>query len=181
MSLVTSFHISNIVYEDVKKNELDTEYIDRMNHNLKEDWLVIRNIIKEKYTSAIADNRFFILSHLLDNTVLSSWLNERWYITRLLSETKCNPANDNKLHMKLRSKLRKNLYHSKAISMNIVKPETGRKIQGYLQRKMSERARWRVSNGVHTPRMKLLWSPLPKLFKMPFAGKKSWLISQGKK
>ena len=180
MSLMTSFHISNIVYKDVRENELDTEYIDLMNRNLKEDWLIIRNIIKEKYTSAIADNRFFILSHLLDNTILSSGLNERWYITRLLTETKCNPAIETQLHKKLRSKLRKNLYHSAALSMNIVKPETARKIQGHLQRKMGERARWRINNGVKTPKIKLLWPPLPKLFKLPFSGRRELIDITGK-
>lgn len=180
MSLTTSFHISNIVYRDITENYLDTKYINMVNHNITQDWLIIRNIIKDKYTSAIADNRFFILSHLLDNIILSTGLNERWYITRLLSETNCDPANDSKLHKKLRKKLRKNLYHSTAFGMKLFKPETAQKFQGHLQRKMGERARWRVENGVHTPKMKLLWPPLPKLLKMPFIGKKKFADISGK-
>lgn len=180
MSLKTSFHISDIVYRDITENYLDTEYIKRVNRNFTEDWLIVRSFIKEKYTSAIKDNRFFILSHLLDNIVLSTGLNERWNIARILSETNCNPSVETPLHKKLRKRLRKNLYHSTGMSLHIVSPRTARKMIEYFQKKMGKRARWRIENGVKMPKMKLLWPPLPKLYKFPFTGKKELIDLTGK-
>ncbi|MDR0270482.1 FAD-dependent monooxygenase [Paenibacillus sp.] len=179
MSLLTSFHIGNIVYEDVRQGRLNREYIDRVNRNLTQDWLIIRNFVLTKYTKAIEDHRFFILSHLLDNVILSSGIQLRWYFVRWMLNTNGDPAKESKLDAKLRTILQKKLFHSQA-SWSFASPEKIRSLQGYLQRKMGERARWRVENGVMTPHLKLLWPPLPKLSKLPFVGKKKLVNLTGK-
>ncbi|MCY1013738.1 hypothetical protein OV079_51095 [Nannocystis pusilla] len=64
LAMVTSWHIANIVERDVREHRLDRAYIDRVNDATVQDWQIMRNMVREKYSPAIADSRFFALSHL---------------------------------------------------------------------------------------------------------------------
>src|SRR5262249_21031571 len=65
LGLITSWHITNIMEDDLRHNILDREYIAHVNRATRQDWHMMRNTVVEKYTSAIQDPRFFILSHYL--------------------------------------------------------------------------------------------------------------------
>lgn len=61
LALVTSWHLANIIQRDVQDGRLDREYIRRINRATRQDWRLLRNMVREKYTAAIEDPRFFLL------------------------------------------------------------------------------------------------------------------------
>ena len=86
-SFLTAWHLTNIIEEDLRNGRLDGVYIDRANESLREDWRMIRNMVRGKFTAAISDSRFFLLTHLLDMVLFFSIGSVKSQITRWLVET----------------------------------------------------------------------------------------------
>jgi 2-polyprenyl-6-methoxyphenol hydroxylase-like FAD-dependent oxidoreductase/peroxiredoxin len=178
LSLVTSWHIANIMEGDLRHNTLDREYITRVNRGTRADWHMMRNTIVEKYTSAIQDPRFFILSHLLDFTMLGSVTASRWRLVRWLTDTHGYTSRETALHKRIREKLKKDLYFSQSTFPFGISPETAHKLQGRLQAGIGARARWRIENGVKLGEVKVIARAagmLPNMFGM--IGKKAGTVT----
>lgn len=168
LSLVTSWHIQNIAEMDLRQGMLDHEYIDRVNEATRQDWFMMRSMVKEKYTEAIKDPRFFILSHLLDLTIFSCIIVQRWKVVRWLVETDCNTANEKDYHRRSRERLKKTLFYSRTPPWGILGPERVQKLQRRFQEGLGERARWRLENGVELAGIKSIVrvnAGMPNLFK----------------
>jgi flavin-dependent dehydrogenase len=166
LAFVTSWHMANIVEKDVKAKKLDKEYIDRVNRNMFQDWHILRNMVRYKYTDAIADPRFFILSHVLDQVIFTGLLQHRHWLGRWLFETDGDTSRETEEHKEFRESLSKGLFYSRGgILGKLLSPESVRHLQGYLQKTLAERALWRLENGVHLPRTRALVrfpsSPVP--------------------
>jgi 2-polyprenyl-6-methoxyphenol hydroxylase-like FAD-dependent oxidoreductase len=153
-SFLTSWHIANIVEEDLREKRLNTEYIDRVNESLREDWRMIRNMLKGKFTPAIADSRFFLLSHMLDMVMFFSIAAPKIQITRWLVETECSTAKEQPIHRKIRKYLARRLFYSQIFRP--VPPQVTRRAFGFLQRVITRRAQWRLEHGVKVPRIKCI-------------------------
>ncbi|NNC10177.1 FAD-dependent oxidoreductase, partial [Corallococcus exiguus] len=82
LALVSSWHIANIVERHVKTRRIDQAYIDRVNEATRQDWHMLRNMVREKYTPAIEDPRFFLLSHILDMAIFWCMGSTRAKLTR---------------------------------------------------------------------------------------------------
>jgi hypothetical protein len=175
LALVTSWHICNIMEQDLREGFLDVEYIERVNRHTTEDWLMMRNIVKEKYTEAMTDSRFFILSHLLDMVSFVNIALPRFQLVRWLVGTGGQPENEEVLHREIRKNLSKKLYYTRRAFLS---PAMVRRLQGYMQRKLGERARWRHEHSVKLPDLRcIIRTPggLLKLWKLPFSGTQRFL------
>lgn len=150
-SFVTSWHITNIVEEDLRRKRLDTAYIDRVNESLREDYRMMRNMVRGKFTPAIADSRFFLLSHLLDMVLFISVGTAKVQITRWLVETGCDSANEQQVQRAMRKYLTRRLFYSQ--NFRPLGPRTAQRIQRYLQGVLTRRALWRLEHGVGVPRI----------------------------
>ena len=175
LALVTSWHICNIIEEDLRGGHLNCQYIDRVNEHTTQDWLMMRNIIKEKYTSAIADGRFFLLSHLLDMVAFVSIARPRYQLARWLVDTGGEPHDEKAIHRTLRENLSRTLYFSRR---RFLTPTSVRRLQGYLQRRLGERARWRLEHGCQAPNLRcIVRTPggLIRLWKLAFSKSKPFV------
>ncbi|MEO5730373.1 MAG: FAD-dependent oxidoreductase, partial [Byssovorax sp.] len=173
LALVTSWHFANIVEKHVREGELDRAYIDHVNRATRQDWHIMRNMVREKYTDAIEDSRFFILSHLLDLSIFWSVGDNRSALVRWMVETGGFTSRETKEHRAVRDRLSRRLYYSQITPFHRLSPETVQRLQSRLQAGIGERARWRVAHGVRVPSLKAivrLTAPTPHIWKMPFVG-----------
>ncbi|PGD97845.1 NAD(P)/FAD-dependent oxidoreductase [Bacillus wiedmannii] len=173
LSLVTSWHTTNVIEQDLCHNNFDAEYIDLINRATRQDWLMMRNVIKEKYTTAIEDSRFFILSHFLDSIMFTAALKNRWWLTRWLVETDGDTMRETESNQKIRQKLQKQLYYSQMKPWHRLSPSKVQKIQRFLQKKLANRARWRLENNIRLSALKAVTPSLPKLWKLPWGHRKN--------
>ena len=125
LALVTSWHIANIVERDLRQNQLDERYIQRVNRATKQDWLMMRNLVRYKYSAAIKDSRYFILSHLLDFSIFSCIIVPRFRMTRWLAETGGDTSEESPVHKKMRAYLERRLYLSQTRPWTYLPPEAG--------------------------------------------------------
>jgi len=157
LAFVTSWHLTNIIEQDIKEQKLDLQYIERVNHNTRQDWHMLRNMVKYKYTEAIADARFFILSHVLDQAIFTGVSQQRHWLARWLFETGGDTAKETKEHKEFRQFLSKNLFYCRGgLLGKFFKPEKVRQLQDKWQRQLAERALWRLQNGIELPRARAL-------------------------
>lgn len=151
-SFLASWHITNIVEEDVRKKHLNHAYIDRVNESLREDWRMIRNMVRGKFTPAIADSQFFLLTHVLDMIIFISIGTPRHQLTRWLVETNCSTEAENSEQRELRDYAAEHCFYSQIFKP--IPPKVLRKLQGYFQRVITDRALWRLEHGVKVPAIK---------------------------
>jgi len=157
LAFVTSWHLANIVERDIAEKHLDLEYIERVNRNTVQDWHLLRNMVRYKYTDAIADPRFFILSHVLDQVIFTGLLQQRHWLARWLFETQGDPTKQTEEHKDFKERLSKTLFYSRGgILGKVLSPENVRKLQGHFQEKLAERALWRLENGIKLPNTRVL-------------------------
>jgi hypothetical protein len=169
LAMVTSWHLANVIERDLRNQVLDTAYIQHINESTKEDWQIMRNMIREKYSPAIKDNRFFLLSHMLDMTIFWSMGNTRAKLTHWLVDTEGNTSHETEQQQNTRAYLQKHLFYSRVTPWGWFKAGTVQKVQRYLQYQLAERARWRVRHGIKTTTVKSILSltaPLPQLWKL---------------
>ncbi|MER5223919.1 NAD(P)/FAD-dependent oxidoreductase [Streptomyces flaveus] len=150
-SFQTMWHVSNIIEKDVRHTGLDTGYIDRVNKATFEDWLIIRNFVREKYTGAIADPRFFLLSHLLDWVVIWSTGTARYRWTNWLAATGGDPSKEDAAGRRARKFCETHLFYSKGQPWHWLPEQAVRRRLERFQTKLGERARWRIEHGITGP------------------------------
>ncbi|MEV4376130.1 FAD-dependent monooxygenase [Streptosporangium sp. NPDC049644] len=146
-SCQTSWHLANIIERDLKEDRLDTRYIRRVNKSTYQDWLIIRNMVREKYTPAIADPRFFLLSHMLDLLVIWSNGTARTRWCHWLSATGGHSALEDRRTAASRKFCERRLFYSNAPIWGWLPVASVRRWQGRMQAGLAERARWRVEHG----------------------------------
>lgn len=153
-AFVTSWHIANVIEEDLRQDHIDHAYVERINESLREDWRIVRNMVSGKFTSAIEDGRYFLLSHLLDLLTFIAIGTAKVQITRWLVDTGGDSRKEERVHGKIRRYLKKRLFYSKGFWP--LAPTTVRRWQGRLQHILTRRALWRLENGVEVPRIKCI-------------------------
>ena len=171
LAMTKSWHIANIIEDDVKHNRLDREYIEHVNKYGRQDWHLMRNTVKEKYTSAISDGRFFILSHWLDMCMVIGLGIPRHQLNRWLVETEGFTDREEPVHKRLREQLKRNLFFTRAFPWRFLPPEKVTALQATLQRKLRDRALWRREHGVKVPTMRSILRPaatLPQVLQFMF-------------
>lgn len=168
LALVTSWHITNIIERDLREEVLDEKYIERVNAHTRMDWHIMRNLIKAKYTMAIGDSRFFLLSHLLDMVTFVGIAFPRYQLARWLVDTDGDTSQEKEIHRRMRANLTKNLFYSRR---RMFSPMQVQKLQRYLHEKLVERALWRLEHGVRVPNLRcLVRTPggMIRFWKLPF-------------
>jgi 2-polyprenyl-6-methoxyphenol hydroxylase-like FAD-dependent oxidoreductase len=171
LGLVSSWHIANVMERDLHEHRLDRAYIDRINQATRQDWHMLRNMVREKYTPAIEDPRFFLLSHILDMSIFWCMGSTRAALTRWLVQTEGDPSRQTAQLRRIRRKLEKRLFYSRSPYWLGAEPERVQRLQQYLQARLAERARWRIDNGIHIAGVTSVLSvtaPLPQVWKLPF-------------
>lgn len=153
-SFVASWHIANIVEKDLREGRMDGAYVDRVNVALREDWRMIRNMVRGKFSGATADGRYFLLTHLLDMLTFIGIGVPKVQITRWLVETGGSTAAEKPVHRTIRRYLSRRLFYSRCYTT--LPPRVAQRLQGHLQRKLAERAHWRLENGVKVPTIKCI-------------------------
>lgn len=157
LGMVTSWHIANIIEEDLKQRTLNMRYIQRVNCATRQDWKIMRNMIKGKYSSAIADSRYFILTHLADAVIFSSVMVLRFMIARLLVETGGRSiANEQQVHSRMKRYLAKRLFLSQAPLWHWLPPDVIQRVQRWIQESITRRAIWRINHNVRTTSIKCI-------------------------
>lgn len=172
LALVTSWHLANVIQRDVQDGQLDRPYIARINRATRQDWHMLRNMVREKYTSAIEDPRFFLLSHILDMAVFWAMGGTRAKLTHWLVATEGDTTRETPELRRARTGLESRLFYSQAPYWAFLSPERIQQLQRGLQRRLGERARWRRENGVRLPAITSVLSltaPVPQVWKLPFA------------
>lgn len=172
LALVTSWHLANVIERDLIDRRLDTAYIGRINDATRQDWHMLRNMVREKYTPAINDPRFFLLSHILDMAIFWCMGSTRAKLTRWLVETDGDISRETGRLRRVRQKLESRLFYSRSPYWLFLSPQHVQRIQRHLQEKIAARARWRLENGVVLPRITSVLNvtaPLPKVWKLMFA------------
>lgn len=170
LAMVTSWHIANIVERDVREGRIDQEYIDRVNDATAQDWQIMRNMVREKYSPAIADSRFFALSHLLDFVVLFASGPVRADLVRWLIGTEGDSSRETPELRAIRERLARTLYFSQTRAWRWLSPTRVQAIQRALQAAIAERARFRLEHGIGGPTLKTIvgfTKPLPPLWRLP--------------
>ncbi len=173
LAFVTSWHVANIAEADLRQGVLDGEYIDRVNVSTRADWQMMRNMLTEKYTTAIKDGRFFLLTHLADMAVIGAMAIQRLRLARWLIETEGDCAREDERHLNLRLELSRRLFYSRSTLWSFVSSDSAQKIQAYFQRKIGERARWRIEHGMTSGAIRCIMRPrlagLAQLWRLPGA------------
>src|SRR5439155_26925766 len=123
LALATSWHVANIIVRDVQTGVVDERYITRVNRAMLADWRIMRSTVKGKYSGAVADGRYFILTHVLDLTVFGAALLGRYQLARWLAETDGYPERETSLHRRIRAHLSKRLFLSQAFPWHRLPPE----------------------------------------------------------
>ena len=171
LALVTSWHAANIVERDLRDDVLDTDYIDHVNRATLADWQIMRTMVKNKYSPAIADSRFFILDHLLDYLVFSAALPGRYQVTRWLTETGGYTRSETPEQKDLRSSLTRRLFLSQSAPWHRFDPAMVVKAFEGHRDGLESRALWRMSKGISLrPTQGVLRpnSPLPAMWRLPY-------------
>ncbi len=170
MALLTSWHITNVVQRDLREGKLDTAYIERINRATRQDWHMLRAMVREKYTRAIEDSRFFLLSHVLDMTIFWSMGGSRSKLAHWLVDTAGgDPARETPALQRTRAELEQCLFYSRSPYWGALSEARVRRIQEYLQRRLGERARLRLEHGQRVPRVTSVLSvtaPLPRIWRL---------------
>ncbi|AKK63750.1 FAD-dependent oxidoreductase [Xanthomonas oryzae pv. oryzicola] len=175
LGMVTSWHIANVVQRDLLDQHLDRGYIKRINHATRQDWHMLRNMVHQKYSPAIEDSRFFLLSHMLDMAVFWCMGSTRSALTHWLVQTEGQSSRETAQLRRLRQRLESRLFYSRSPYWLWLSPERVQRLQAHLQRQLARRARWRQDNGIRLPRVTSflsLTAPLPRVWKL-FGGAKA--------
>lgn len=151
-AMLTSWHAANIVQRDLTEGRLDEEYMARLNRSMKADWLLIRSIVKHKFSPAISDSRFFILDHLIDFIVLSAIVPARHRMTSWLIATQGGrPELETPREVRLRRWLEKNCFLNRSFPLRLVSPERAVALLDGMRGSVERNAMWRIGEGRDVP------------------------------
>ena len=150
---------------------LDTGYIGHVNRAVRADWRIMRSMVKSKYSTAIADSRFFLLDHWLDYLIFGAVVTSRFRIVRWLTTTNGDTRAETPKAAKLRARLARQLFLSQSVPWHRIDPT---KIAGMLERchaGVQRRAQWRLAHGIRTRPAKAVMrseTPLPAMWRLPY-------------
>lgn len=173
LSLVTSWHVANLVEDDVRRGRLDLDYLERVNQAALADWRIVASMVRSKYGPALADSRFFTLDHLLDYMVFGAALLGRYRISRWLAETEGRTDDETEALRRLRTGLRKRLFLSQSLPWNRLEPAVVAHLIERWHDALARNARWRLEHGVVLAPTKTglrAHAALPGLWRLPRAG-----------
>lgn len=172
-AMLTSWHGANIVERDLKEGVLDEGYIEHVNRTMRADWLLIRSIVKHKFSPAIADSRFFILDHIVDFIVFAGIVPARHRMATWLIRTgNGNSAREMPVEKDLRLWLQKSAFLNRSFPLRLVSPERAVKFLDRLRSRAEKNAMWRIEQGyVAAPIDGVLRSlaPVPNGWRLPWA------------
>jgi 2-polyprenyl-6-methoxyphenol hydroxylase-like FAD-dependent oxidoreductase len=173
LACAESWHTANIVERDLRSGILDTDYIAHVNKAALADWEIMRGMVKGKYGPAMADNRFFILDHLLDYLVFGAGLAGRYRLARWLTSTQGRTAVETRKCARMRSVLRRRLFLSQSGALCWVDPARIARALRWCRDGVERRACWRIAHGVRiAPRAAIMRSdaPLPAIWRLFYPG-----------
>jgi 2-polyprenyl-6-methoxyphenol hydroxylase-like FAD-dependent oxidoreductase len=156
LALVTSWHAANIIQDELETGKMDRDYLNHVNRATVQDWYMMRHMVRGKFTPAIQDSRFFLLSHILDFTIFTAIGIPRYRLTRWLAETGGDPKAEQPVHTWIRHYLRTRLYLSQTRPWGWLSPEFVQNLQRRWQERLTERALWRLENGVEVKQIKAI-------------------------
>ena len=173
LAFVSSWHSANILERDIKEGVLDTDYIDHVNEATLADWLLVRGMVKHKFSRAMSDNRFFILDHLLDYVVFALALPARHSITTWLTGT---VGGDTSLETpelaKVRKVLQQRLFLCQSMPFSILGAQRVVKRFDKARETIAANAAWRREEGIEPVGLTAIMrphAPLPLMWRLPFA------------
>ncbi|WP_263065096.1 NAD(P)/FAD-dependent oxidoreductase [Dickeya dadantii] len=169
LALVTSWHVTNIMQRDIGQGQLDQRYINEVNDATRQDWHMLRNAVKVKYSGAVADSRFFLLSHILDMAIFWCMGSTRAKLTHWLVATEGETPRETPSLRRLRHSIESRLFYSRSPYWLWLSPQRVQRFQKYLQTRLAQRAQWRLQHGIATPTLTSILSleaPLPQIWKL---------------
>ena len=169
LALAESWHSANIVERDLRQGVLDTDYIARVNKCALADWQLMRGMVKGKYGPAMADNRFFILDHMLDYLVFGASLAGRYRMARWLTDTRGHTETEAPEAAELRMLLSRQLFLSQPGLWRWIDPAHVVRIIQRCRDGVDRRARWRMDHGIKlSPISGIMRSdaPLPAIWRL---------------
>jgi 2-polyprenyl-6-methoxyphenol hydroxylase-like FAD-dependent oxidoreductase len=173
LALVTSWHAANILERDIKEKVLDKGYIDHVNDATLADWLLVRSMVKYKFTTAISDNRFFILDHLLDYVIFAVALPARHRITTWLTKTN---GGDTSLETpelaKIRELLQRRMFLCQSLPFAVFGTHGVVKRFDEHRKVIAANAAWRRKEGIEPVGLTAIMrphAPLPLMWRLPLA------------
>lgn len=172
LSLQQSWHVANLVEDDVRDGYLDREYIDRINSAATADWRLVASMVKGKYGPAMADSRFFTLDHFLDYMIMGAALLGRYQISRWLAETDGITAQETDIHSGLRQQLRSRLFLSQSSPWHAVDPTLVAALVERWRDVLEANALWRLEHGIRLEPTKTglrSHAGLPAIWRLPRA------------
>jgi hypothetical protein len=171
LSLSTSWHAANIVEADLRRGVLDTDYIAHVNQAALADWRIMRSMVRSKYSTAIADSRFFLLDHWLDYLIFGAIITSRFRIARWLTATDGDTRAETPDTAELRERLTRRLFLSQSVPWHRIAPA---KVASMIERchaGVQRRAQWRLDHGIRSRPAKAVMrpeSPLPAMWRLPY-------------
>ncbi|NUR60144.1 MAG: FAD-dependent oxidoreductase [Catenulispora sp.] len=174
LSAVYSWHAANIVERHLRDGVMDRGYIDHINRAAKADWLIMRGMVKYKYSPAIADSRFFILDHVVDYLVFAAFLPARFRTAQWLYQTGGYSSRETDPLKASRRKLERRLSLSQSAPWGRLNPVTVAKIIDRRRAGLAKRAQWRLDNGVRLRAATGVMRPdaaVPALWRLPYVNR----------
>lgn len=170
INLALSWHAVNIIEDDVRGRGIDAAYVKRINEHSVNDWQMIRSTIVQKYTRAISDSRFFVMSHFFDLLMLSAITLPRHRFARWLLETEGGKLGETASSRRLKESMSKDMFYSAAYPyLSLLGPRFTSNALHWVQGKMAARALWRLDNGIEVPRARFIfrfYTELPRLWRL---------------
>lgn len=171
MAMLTAWHAANVAERELRGEGLDAAYLERINRCTRADWEMLRNMVIEKYSDALQDPRFFVLSHMLDSLVVGPVYTWRRYLIRWVVETGGDTRRETPALRAMRERCQERLFYSHSTPWWFLPPELLQRIQLAVQRGLAARARWRLAHGIRLPAVKFVRrpdSPYAPLARLPF-------------
>src|SRR5216684_6467554 len=171
LSLSTSWHAANIAEADLRGGVLNTDYIAHVNRAVLADWQIMRSMVRSKYSTTIADSRFFLLDHWLDYLIFGAVATNRFRIVRWLTATNGDTRAETPATAKLRARLTRELFLSQSTPLNRVDPAKVASVIERCHAGVQRRAQWRLDHGIRSRPAKAVMrpeSPLPAMWRLPY-------------
>jgi flavin-dependent dehydrogenase len=171
LSAVYSWHAANIVERHLRDGVMDRGYIDHINRAARADWMIMRGMVKYKYSKAIADSRFFILDHVVDYLVFAAFLPARFRTAQWLYRTGGYSSKETDELKGARAKLERRLSLSQSAPWNRMDPIKVANAIDRARAGLARRAQWRLDHGVRMRAATGVMRPdaaVPAVWRLPY-------------
>jgi len=171
LSAVYSWHAANVVERHLRDGVLDRGYIDHVNRAARADWLIMRGMVRYKYSTAIADSRFFILDHVVDYLIFAAFLPARFRAGQWLYKTGGYSDRETEQLKAVRSRLERRLSLSQSAPWGRLDPITVANAIDRCRAGLARRATWRLDNGIRLRAATGVMRPdaaVPAVWRLPY-------------